>query len=308
MSIEPNRSFRFHVGTSKLEWPTVILAGLIYGSFLALTFWWQQLPLVVVMLAGGWLIAWQGSLQHEVIHGHPTRNQAINDAIGSVPLSLWLPYSIYRDTHLVHHRDEFLTDPIDDPESAYVTKLAWQKMGRPGRWLADFNMTLLGRLTLGPAVMIFSFLISEWRHVRSGVKGRARIWAWHLGAILPVLAWVTVVCAMPLWLYLFGFVYIGAALTRLRSFAEHRYADDHEERTAIVEGSAILGLLYLYNNLHVLHHLRPGISWYRLPSVYSDNRDKLVSHNGGLVYRGYWDVARRFFLTRHDDPRHPHRS
>lgn len=186
MSIEPNRSFRFHVGTSKLEWPTVILAGLIYGSFLALTFWWQQLPLVVVMLAGGWLIAWQGSLQHEVIHGHPTRNQALNDAIGSVPLSLWLPYSIYRDTHLVHHRDEFLTDPIDDPESAYVTKLAWQKMGRPGRWLADFNMTLLGRLTLGPAVMIFSFLISEWRLVRSGVKGRARMWAWHLGAILPM--------------------------------------------------------------------------------------------------------------------------
>ncbi len=308
MSTKPSRTFRFHVETSRLEWPTVVLAIAIYGAFLALTFWWQELPLAVVMLAGGWLIAWQGSLQHEVIHGHPTRNQAINDAIGSVPLSLWLPYPIYRDTHLVHHRDEFLTDPIDDPESAYVTHLAWQKMGRLGQLLADFNMTLLGRLTIGPAVMILSFLVSEWQLVRSGVEGRARIWLLHLVSTVPVLTWVGLVCGMPLWLYLFGFVYVGAALTRLRSFAEHRYADDHEKRTAIVEGSSILGLLYLHNNLHVLHHLRPGISWYRLPSVYNDNRDELVRQNGGLVYRGYWDVARRFFLTRHDDPRHPHHS
>ena len=308
MSIEPGRRFPRHIETSRIEWPTVLLAVFIYGAFLALTFWWQDLPLLVVILVGGWLIAWQGSLQHEVMHGHPTRNQAINDAIGSVPLSLWLPYPVYRETHLVHHRDEFLTDPIDDPESAYVTRMAWQTMGRAGRWLADFNMTLLGRLTLGPAVMILSFLIGEWRIVRSGDGGRARIWAWHLAAVLPVVIWITVVCGMPLWLYLFGFVYVGAALTRLRSFAEHRYADDHEQRTAIVEKSSILGILYLYNNLHVLHHLRPGIAWYRLPSIYNASRDDLVRQNGGLVYRGYWDVVRRFLLTRHDDPRHPHHS
>ncbi|MDO9418049.1 fatty acid desaturase [Pararhizobium sp.] len=308
MPIEPIRSFRFHLETSRLEWPTVILAVSIYGAFLALTFWWDHLPLAAVMLGGGWLIAWQGSLQHEVIHGHPTRNQAINDAIGSVPLSLWLPYEIYRQTHLVHHHDEFLTDPIDDPESAYVTKRAWQAMGRPGRWLADFNMTLLGRLTIGPAVMILSFLAGEVNLVRTGTPGRARIWAKHLAAIVPVMIWVTVVCGMPLWLYLVGFVYFGAAFTRLRSFAEHRYADEHEERTAVVEGSRIFGLLFLYNNLHVLHHLRPGIAWYRLPAVYRANRDQLLQHNGGLVYRGYFDVARRFFLTRHDDPQHPQHS
>jgi fatty acid desaturase len=65
------------------EWPTVILAFVIHGGFLALTWWWQSLPLIVAVIAGGWLIAWYGSLQHEVIHGHPTGNQRINDAIGS---------------------------------------------------------------------------------------------------------------------------------------------------------------------------------------------------------------------------------
>jgi fatty acid desaturase len=116
-----------------------------------------------------------------------------------------------------------------------------------------------------------------------------------------------VVCGVPLWLYL-GFVYTGAAMTRLRSYAEHRYAERHEERTAIVENSRLFGLLFLYNNLHVLHHRRPGISWYRLPAVYRKNRETLVRSNGGLVYDGYWDSVYRFFLKPHDDPTHPHHS
>jgi len=301
-------SYVIKVPARRVEWPTVILAATIYGGFLALTFWWQALPLIVVALAGGWLIAWHGSLQHEVIHGHPTGNQRINDAIGSIPLSLWLPYEIYRESHLEHHRDEHLTDPIEDPESSYFTRTAWESLGGTGRLLARWNTTLLGRLTIGPAVMFLSFLAQELRLVRAGEPGRARIWAVHLAGVAVVLLWVVVVCGMPFWLYFLGFVYLGAAMTRLRSYAEHRYAERHEERTAIVENSHLFGLLFLYNNLHVLHHLRPGISWYRLPTVYRQNRETLIGSNGGLVYNSYWDIARRFFLKPHDNPTHPGHS
>ncbi|MGJ7042438.1 fatty acid desaturase [Shinella sp. BE166] len=110
---------------------------------------------------------------------------------------------------------------------------------------------------------------------------------------------------MPLWLYLFGFVYIATALSRLRSFAEHRYADHHDERTAIVENSPLFGLLFLYNNLHVLHHKRPGVPWYKIPLIYHRYKDALIEINVGLVYDGYLDVAHRFLLKWHDDPRHP---
>jgi fatty acid desaturase len=123
-----------------------------------------------------------------------------------------------------------------------------------------------------------------------------------------VIFWITAVCGMPLWLYLFGFVYVGAAMTRLRSYAEHRYAENHDERTAIVENSRLFGLLFLYNNLHVLHHRKPGIPWYRLPRIYRDNRETLIRSNGGLVYNGYWDIMLRFFLKPHDDPTHPRHS
>ncbi len=306
MSSKP--SYIIKVPGRRLEWPTILLAAVIYGGFLALTWWWDKLPFPAVALAGGWLIAWHGSLQHEVIHGHPTGNQRINNAIGSIPLSLWLPYQLYRESHLEHHRDEHLTDPIEDPESSYFTKAAWQRLGPAGKVLARWNTTLFGRLTIGPAVMLLSFLVQEARLLGAGEPGRARVWTIHLIGAAMVLLWVTVICGMPFWLYFFGFVYLGAALTRLRSYAEHRYAERHEERTAIVENSHLFGLLFLYNNLHVLHHLKPGISWYRLPAVYRLNRDALIATNGGLVYNSYWDIARRFFVKPHDSITHPNHS
>ena len=290
---------------ARVEWQTVSLALVIYGGFFAVTWFWQSLPLLMVIALGGWLIAWHGSLQHEVIHGHPTRDRVINDAIGWPPLSLWLPYGIYREGHLTHHRDEHLTDPIEDPESSYFTQVAWERLGRVGRLLAAWNTTLLGRLTLGPLVMVFNFLAQEATLVLKGHRQRAVLWARHGLGVTAVLAWVLWVCAMPLWLYFFGFVYLGAALSRLRSYAEHRYADHHNERTAIVENSPVFGLLCLYNNLHVLHHQRPALPWYRIPGLYRRHKHALIALNGGLVYNGYWDIARRFLLRPHDEPRHP---
>lgn len=287
------------------EWPTIALAVVIYGGWLALTWFWDAVPFLVLCAAGGWLVAWQGSLQHEVMHGHPTRSRRVNDAIGRPPLSLWLPYPIYRLTHLRHHRDEHLTDPIEDPESVYVTSEGWRRLGPLGRRLAGWNMTLAGRLLIGPFIMIGGFLLAEARAVAAGDARRRRVWARHAAEVAAVLVWVVAVAGMPLWAYLVAFVFTGAALTRLRSFAEHRYADRPEERTAIVENGGLLGLLYLNNNLHVLHHLKPATPWYRLPALYAADRAALTARNGGLVYRGYADIARRYLLRPHDAALHP---
>ena len=89
-----------------IEWPTVALAFIIYGLWFLATLFYRDLPWWGLAAIGAWVIAWQLNLQHETIHGHPTRNRRVNEAIGCWPLSLWLPYSIYRSTHLAHHRDE----------------------------------------------------------------------------------------------------------------------------------------------------------------------------------------------------------
>ena len=144
--------------------------------------------------------------------------------------------------------------------------------------------------------------------LKAALKGESdtrRILVRHLLQVAVVLVWVLGVCRMPFWIYFACFIYPGMSLALVRSFAEHRAAPDAEKRTAIVEGSWILGPLFLFNNLHVAHHLRGGIPWYQLPRFYRLNREALIEQNGGLVYAGYFDVARRYFLRAHDAPLHP---
>ena len=67
----------------------------------------------------------------------------------------------------------------------------------------------------------------------------------------------------------------------------------------------IIGALFLWNNLHVAHHLRPTIPWYQLPRFYRDNREKLLAHNNNYYFRGYWDITRRWLLKPVFVPIHP---
>lgn len=283
-----------------LERPTLLLAGVIYAGWLALTWWHASIPLWALVVAGGWLVAWHGSLQHETIHGHPTSHAWVNGLIGGVPLSLWLPYAIYRRTHLAHHRTAAITDPLDDPESRYLT-------GREGRGpllLGRLEATLLGRLVFGPPLVIARFLWSEARRSVRSPGAAARDWLPHLAAMLGVLLWLNL-CGFGIGAYLLCCVYPGTALTLLRSFAEHRADSDPRRCVAIVEDRGPLALLYLNNNLHAAHHRAPTVAWYALPAFYRRNRTALLAANGGLVYRGYADVARRFLLRAHDRLVHP---
>src|SRR5688572_2611163 len=151
-----------------LELPTLLLAVAIHGGWLALTWWWSAIPIWAGVPAAAWLIAWHGSLQHEAVHGHPTGRRRLDAFIVGAPLSLWLPFAVYRNTHLAHHRTPRLTDPIDDPESYYVDPAAWQRFSRPRRLLHHVLQTALGRLVLGPPVVLARFAASELRRVAVG--------------------------------------------------------------------------------------------------------------------------------------------
>ena len=292
-------------GRNAIEWPSLLLALVIYGGWLGLTWFHAAVPLWLLMPLGGWLVAWHSSLQHETIHGHPTSSAKINRLVGAPPLMLFVPYDSYRISHLMHHRDEFLTDPLDDPESHYWTPQDWAALSAPLRWLVVSQSTFLGRMLLGPLFVASRYLAQEYQRIAAGSRLHARIWRKHVLAVALVLAWVCGVCGMKVGVYLLAFVYPGTALILLRSFAEHRALDNVRERVAVVENTPVLGLLYLNNNLHAAHHEMPGLPWYAIPAWYKANRARLLRDNAGLVYDGYGDVIRRFFLTPHDQPVHP---
>jgi fatty acid desaturase len=299
------KQFQKSKPTAAVEWPTLLLAVGIYGAWLLLTYYHRAIPIYLLVPLGAWTLAWHGSMQHELIHNHPTRNQRLNNALGFPPLVLWLPYDIYRNLHLTHHRDERLTDPLDDPESRYWTLESWQDLGWFGRLVLNAQSVLLGRLILGPAWSIVYFLVAETRRLLAGDWSHLRIWIAHGLGVAAVVIWLKAVCGFSLLAYIFCFVYPATALLQIRSFAEHRAAAQSAHRTAIVENSPILGLLFLYNNLHIAHHTFPQIPWYALPGYYRRHRTAFIKRNGGLLYQGYDDVFRRFLLKPHDGRLHP---
>lgn len=286
----------------RTEWPTVILALVIYGGWALATWRHAAMPWPIRALVGGWLLAWQGSLQHEVIHGHPTPRRWLNTLIGWIPLSLWLPFERYRSSHLDHHAAEALTEPGPDPESRYLAPRAGIA-GALAKLAGELQATLLGRIIFGPIVDVVRFAASElWS---GGGRGGRRIWVTHALGVFALVAWLKLVCGMDLGDYVLTFVYPGAALTLIRSYAEHRAHVLPERRVAVVEKAPILGLLFLNNNLHAVHHHHPAAPWYGLPQIYRRGRNAVLQANGGLVYDGYAEVFRRYLLRRHDVLVHP---
>ncbi len=290
------------------EWRTAALAAAIYGLWFALTYGYESLPVWALFVLGLWTVAWHLNLQHEMIHGHPTRVSWVNTLIGCWPLALWLPYDIYFETHMRHHNEPILTDPLQDPESNYLTSEQWARLGPIRRALVEAHATLAGRVILGPAVAAFRLWRAELAKIRSGDARALRGALIHLAEVAVVLYWVLGVCHMPLWLYVIAFAYPGTGLALVRSFAEHRADPDARRRTAIIEHAPLLGVLFLHNNLHVAHHLRPGLPWHRLPEFYRRNRAALIERNGGLVYRSYFDIARAYLFRPQDRVVHPQRA
>ena len=112
--------------TGRTQWPTWLLLIAVPGAWFTLllyspligVFWTTVLLIPVVVL---WM-----SVQHELLHGHPTRWNWLNKVLGYAPFALWYPYTLYRDSHLQHHRDHDLTLPGVDPESRYLSQAHWQ--------------------------------------------------------------------------------------------------------------------------------------------------------------------------------------
>lgn len=287
----------------RVEWPTLGLIALAYGGWLAAGFalWplapWAALAVMAV------LAALQSSLVHECLHGHPTRSARLNEALMALPLFLVYPYRRYKATHLAHHADERLTDPFDDPESFYRSRWQWDRMPRGLRALLAANNTMLGRVLMGPWLGALGFFASEWRLLRQGARGVRRAWVLHLSGVALVLALVWAM-GIPLWLYALGVVWPALSLIAIRTYAEHRWHEDPNGRTIIVERSP-LAWLFLNNNLHIVHHRHPSVPWYRLPQLYAENREGFRALNHGYWYPNYLALWRAHALSPKEPVPHP---
>lgn len=280
------------------------MLGTTYGIWGAATVWISDVSVFLAILVCAWTAAQHSSLTHEALHGHPTRNKLINAALVFPPLTVVVPYLRFRDTHLAHHKDENLTDPYDDPETNYLDPAVWDSLPEWRKAMCRANNTLAGRLTLGPIIGQISFMAADWRLIRAGDRRVLAGWLLHIPAVVSVVWWMVWVADMPIWAWLIS-VYLSLSLLKLRTYLEHRAHDRTAARTAIVEDTWLFGLLFLNNNLHVVHHMHPGAPWYALPGLYRSRRDHYLSSNQGYRYRTYAEVARQYLFRAKDPVPHP---
>lgn len=276
---------------------TLSLIFACYAAWFTLLFFapiWVAIPLLAAV------IALQSSLQHEVLHGHPFRNQWANEALVFPSLNIVIPYARFRDTHLAHHQDAILTDPYDDPESNYLDPETWARLPKVVQAILGFNNTLSGRILFGPLIGTLSFL---WLEMKNGTRTIALQWVGH---VLVATAFLTVVylSQTPIWAYAIA-AYLGLSLLKIRTFLEHQASERWTGRTAIVECSGILGFLFLNNNLHVVHHKFPKVAWHKLPALYRANREQFLQRNGGYFYPSYGAIFRAYAFRRKDPVAHP---
>lgn len=289
----------------RTELPTVLLALAIYGGFGALTWFHAALPWWALLPLGAYLVAWHGSLQHEVTHGHPFPSALANELLVLPSLWLWIPFRLYRESHLAHHDDAHLTDPLEDPESYYLSAEAWAKAGPLTRAFLRVHNTVAGRLLFGPLRCVTLFWKGESARALASDFRHAKAWALHALGVALVLSWVMGVCQMPFWQYLVFFVYPGIALSLLRSFLEHQARPEVTERSVIIEAGPLMSLLFLNNNLHLVHHDKPGLPWYRIPALYRQRRALFLASNSGYYFKGYGEVFRRYLFRAKEQPLHP---
>jgi fatty acid desaturase len=289
---------------SKIEWLTIALIAAVYaviGSlvwFHAIVPWWVMLPV------GAYAACLHSSLQHEVLHGHPTRNRMINEILVFVVPHLWLPYGRYRDTHLAHHNDVNLTDPELDPESFYVLPDSWSSLPGFKRRLYTFNNTLAGRMLIGPIVGIIQFWFKEFMLMLRGQRDIVKCWGLFVLSTVILISYV-MWAGMPVWKYILLIAYPAVSVALIRSYCEHQAAEDVGARTIVVEASWFWSLLFLNNNLHIAHHDRPSIPWYQLAAYYKERREMFLARNKNYLMMGYGEIFWRYFLTPKEQNAYP---
>ena len=274
-----------------VEMPTVVVTGVFAAAYLAVVVNHRSIPGPLLLIALVVLGGWHMSIQHEMVHDHPTSWSPINVALGFVPLPLWLPFVRYRDSHLAHHLAD-LTHPQRDPESFYLMPDDWQAKSAIGRAYVLVLRTLAGRLTLGAIRGIVKYLLSE-AVIGSRSRRVATIWMSHIAASVVLCWFLFVKLELSVLVYVLGFSVGGYSLTLLRSYAEH-CAVESGTKSAVILASPPVALLYLNNNLHHTHHARPGTAWYDLPALHrSMGSDEIAAAGAGLYPGGYLEVVRR---------------
>lgn len=283
----------------RIEWPTVWLATgatLMWGLTVYLIGagqWWLW-PLTILAMT------LHSSLQHEMLHGHPTSDRHLNEAFVFLPVGLAYPFRRFKALHLQHHFDERLTDPFEDPESNYMSPEQWASAGPLLQRLRLVNNTQLGRLLIGPVFSVVGFVDPSGSSCRR-MRGRraARLDTALDFGLVAVFWWVSWVSGINPIFYIVCFAYPTLSMLSVRTFIEHQAVPESPHRTIINEDRGLFAFLFLFNNLDLVSTtaIRPWLGT-SCPASIARTGVSYLAGNGGYFAKSYGEVLRQYGLRR----------
>jgi fatty acid desaturase len=200
---------------------------------------------------------------HDAAHRSLGRSSALSGLVGRIAaLVLAGPFPAFRFVHHEHHRHT--NEPGRDPD-------LWSGGGpaalRPLRWLTQdlHYYAFVGRRwrqrpvgeSLETVLTLVALVAACVAATRSGL-GASALWCWILPARLALAALA------------FAFDYLPH-----RPHAVPARVDPY--RATGVSSDAWLTPLFLYQNYHLVHHLYPGVPFYRYARVWRAQRDELLA-------------------------------
>jgi len=267
-------------------WPTVVLALLTCGGFIAtpLLVLHGYLPLVVGVLLMAACTYGSYTVMHDSVHGaiagKHTQWRWLNNALGYLSgFVIGAPFSAHRHEHITHHRHT--NDAKLDPDYQIsgmgqsplkAIRSAWQMV------LANYTYYRNVRWQRAPAAERFIFV----GEVLCANAARVAclflfkdVW-WEAVLLLLVGPSLGVV----LLIYLFAYI-VHHPHTQIG-----RYVDTSTIEVPGVWGG-ILTWAWLSQNYHSIHHLFPKVPFYRYRALFNDI-EPIMRARGAPIYRLTW--------------------
>lgn len=193
------------------------------------------------------------TVMHDAAHRIAHRSKWFNNLMGRVcAFHEGITFQLFRFSHMQHHR--FTNHPQRDPD--YV-------IGRKPRWL--FPIWVMVRLLHDNTFMIQQKL---WRR-RELIEHVFTMSLQVVTAVLfaSILGWKSVI-----WLWLIPLIIAAALVEVTVAWLVHfpHESTKEYEHTRLLK-SRVLQVLMLNQNLHLVHHVWPGIPWYQ----YGNKLDEL---------------------------------
>ncbi len=251
-----------------IAWPTVVIFVISFVGFFMSTYALlnELLPPLVTILLSGFFIFWSFTPLHEAVHRNLSRINWLNDAIGTVSAQLLLPgfnTSLYRYLHVTHHAR---TGQDDDPDLKFTDGnllKCWLNAAFLDILWVRYYLTVFAERPLAERVRFIIGLVLYVSIFTIGLTS-AYAMAFTLGFILPM--------------------FVGR-ITVVYLFATIQHRQGHEQRLDPVGATSIQDfhsrwwrhLFMLGQSQHLIHHLYPGVPWYKYDPIWKKLKQSDVS-------------------------------